>query len=152
MLDTVISYSAKPIEHYPWLAQSRLIGRDPLAWNLAWASYDWDQGPHPDPQFTSCIYHTAGAILATGLPDLTQSAPEHATVRSKLRMPPPQFVRWLAQYRSLARLPLAQRYGAAWLATLDSRCAGWTDHTVRMPVHVPTTEALRVYRELIEKV
>ncbi len=152
MLDTVISYSPKPIEDFPWIAASRLVGNNPLAWNLAWISYDNMAVPHKDPAFAVAVYHTANAFLATGRADLTAQLPDNASVRGKLRAPPPAFMHWLSHFEHATRLPMFEQYGPTWLMTVQRRCKSWTDHTVRVPAHTPDAATERVYRELLSRV
>ena len=151
MLDTVISYAPKPIEEFPWMARSRLIAGNPLAWNLAWASYENMAVPHPDHQFTVAVYHTANLLLSTGVVDLGGTAPDNVTVRGRLKLPPPAFLRWLRGYPHIAALPLMQRYGLPWFNTVDRRCKSWTDHTVRVPVHAPDPITEATYRDLLAR-
>lgn len=94
-------------------------------WNLAYLSHPFETSPmHQDPHFLTAVRQTCQYDLTTGRVDLTFGVRGHPDnlLDSKLRMPAPWFVNWLNKNKVLTlSLPMYQRYGSSWLATIEAR-------------------------------
>jgi hypothetical protein len=93
------------------------------AWNLAFLSHDYREGPPKDPQFGIYVKHTLQFDRSTHRVDLSNLLDDRLTVRPWLRQPAPYFVRCVVELHagSLMALPLYAAYGQRWLATLQER-------------------------------
>lgn len=114
-------YSPNPLDAYPTASRSLLLLRSPEAWNLAWLSWNWEDNPNLDVNFTAAVHQTLNTVLKTGKVDLTSSVPDSAKVASLMRLPPPQAAHKLAWHPGTPTLPLYLRYGPEWLETLTAR-------------------------------
>jgi len=99
-----------------------MLAEDPLAWNLAWLSWDFEDGKRPpDAHLSVNVRRTLQTVISDGKPDLTGSLPDALKVRGLLKQPAPRAVRLILGLRRLHELPLFKAYGAAWLRTLEAR-------------------------------
>lgn len=118
----LIRYSPHPLEHYTEQVLSRRSGQmvtigigtakllktDPLAWNLAWMSHDFDRRvTHYDPHFLQHVDRTARLVA----------------LRRWLSIPAPAFAYRVIRFHraAMARVPLYKAYGDTWLDTLIMR-------------------------------
>lgn len=114
---TMIRYSPQAIEAYSETvlgipvgpAQSRILSKDPLAWNLAFLSHPYElRTQHQDRNFTVLVDRTLRCRSTAG----------HA-LAGLLRQPAPYFVEKVLHYPK--GLPLFEMYGDKWLETLILR-------------------------------
>lgn len=116
-------YSPHPIDHYLSNVDNR-IDRTTV-WNLAFLSHPFEKSPiHQEPDFLTLIRRTCQYDITTGKIDRTFgviSEPENL-LDQKLKMPAPWFVHWLSKHKLLlTSLPMYQRYGSSWVATMEAR-------------------------------
>lgn len=114
---TIIRYSPHPITAYAETvmgqplgpAQSRILSRDPLAWNLAFLSHPYEHHvQHPDSNFTVLVDRTLRFRSTSG-----------HNVAHMLMGPAPYFVKSVLSYPK--NLPLYEMYGEQWLENLHLR-------------------------------
>ena len=114
-------YSPQPIEYYSrnlldlrvGPAQSPFLRDDPLAWNLAWVSHNYDATPQAsDPKFTTHVRETA----------------RNHELRKHLNKLPEQFYHavFVLQPRLVRSLPMFAAYGLPWVNTVQQR-ARWAE-------------------------
>jgi len=126
---TPTRYSPEPIGSYRFAQLFRFLVEDPVAWDLAYLSWDFEAAEAPpDANFSTHVRRTLQYSLATGRLDLTGETPPSHTVRGMLRHPAPRAVKLLIEHRLVRELPLFQAYGPDWLRILEVR-----SHTYREP-------------------
>lgn len=121
-----INYAGFGPERVDWLASSRLIA-DPAVWNLAWLSWDFSQGRHPDPNFTVLLHRTSQMHLETFEVHPRGVVPDDQLLRAWLRLPPPAFYERFRSWEGLPHVPLLHAYGHTWIERLVRSCRLWKD-------------------------
>lgn len=104
---------------------SPLLENDLEAWNLAFLSFPYEEGAHPDdPSFSVHVRRTLQVDVATGALDITETQPG-LRVRLFLRYPPLRAVRLICglQPHVLRNLPMLSAYGDGWLNTITRRAS-----------------------------
>lgn len=115
-------YSPEALERYPVASRSMLLAGDPLAWNLAWLSWDWENYPvHPDPAFTGHVHRTMQFVIEDGVIDVARLYPDNAKVGAFMTLPPPSAALKLLALELRESVPLYRAYGAVWLETVMAR-------------------------------
>lgn len=85
---TIPRYSLEPIDFYKFATLFRFLVEDPIAWDLAYLSWDFEAGKDiPDPQFSTCVRRTLQFITSSGRIDLTNEAALDLTVRGLMLNP-----------------------------------------------------------------
>ena len=114
-------YSPEPIGSYRFAQMFSFLVEDPVAWNLAYLSWDFDtaSGP-PDTDFSVNVRRTLQYDLVARRLDLTGDG-SHNTVRELLKHPPPRAVKLLTELPQVRELHLFKAYGTIWLDTLRKR-------------------------------
>lgn len=119
---TPTRYSPEPIGSYRFAPMFKFLVEDPVAWNLAYLSWDFEAAQKPpDANFSTHVRRTLQYSLATGRVDLTDETPPHRTVRGLLQHPPPRAVKLLTEHPLVRDMPLFRAYGPDWLRTLEAR-------------------------------
>lgn len=119
---TPTRYSPEPIESYRFATLFKFLVDDPIAWDLAYLSWDFEAGKDiPDPQFSTNVRRTLQFVTRSGVIDLANEAPPAATVRGLMRHTPPRSVKLILGLPRLVELPMFKAYGPPWAKTLQSR-------------------------------
>ncbi len=95
---------------------------DPLCWNLAFLSHDYEKSPeHWDAHFTSNVQRTARTYLDKPGWDQLGMGDRGRTVGTLLTLPAPRFVHLIKMHDVLRSLRMYEAYGDKWLATIEER-------------------------------
>lgn len=115
-------YSPEPIGSYRFASLYKFLVEDPVAWDLAYLSWDFEaaKGP-PDASFSTHVRRTLQFDLVSGRLDLTGGVHPLHTLRGLLRYPAPRAVKLISELPLCHELQLFRAYGPAWLRTLEVR-------------------------------
>ncbi len=116
-----LRYSTKPPSGYKHAGTFKLLQDDQEAWNLAYLSWDWEEGPFPDPHLSVNVWKTLMFEPGTGRVDLTRSADPKRTLRGLIKGPAPQVVYKLTNLERLKETPMFMAYGQQWVDTMSQR-------------------------------
>jgi len=114
-------YSTKPPTDYKHAKPFKILHSDPDAWNLAYLSWDWEDGAFPDPHLSVNVWHTLMYVMETGVIDLTDRVPTALKVRGLMKGPPPKVVHILTNLNCLKDTPMFKVYGQNWVDTMTQR-------------------------------
>lgn len=115
-------YSPEPIGSYRFAPLFKFLLEDPVAWDLAYLSWDFEKAKTPpDANFSTHVRRTLQYDLVAGRLDLTGEAPESNTLRGMLRHPAPFVAKLICEFPKLHELQLFRAYGTTWLRTLELR-------------------------------
>lgn len=115
-------YSPEPITSYRFATVFKFLVEDPIAWDLAYLSWDFESAKKPpDAQFSVNVRRTLQFDLVEGRLDLTGEAPVGNTVRGLFRHPAPRAVKLITELPNLQDLYLFKAYGTAWLDSMQKR-------------------------------
>lgn len=119
---TTTRYSPEPIGSYRFAPLYKFLTDDPVAWDLAYLSWDFEACKEPpDAQFSTVVRRTLQFVTASGRIDLANTQPPNLTVRGLMRHPAPRAVKLILDLHRLPELPLFQAYSTRWLDTFQTR-------------------------------
>lgn len=143
-------YSTKPLAEYKHAQPFKILHSDPDAWNLAYLSWDWEDGAFPDPHLSVNVWHTLMFVMETGVVDLANQAHNNDKVRGLMRNPPPRVVHLITNLPNLASTPMFKAYGQQWVDTMTQRSYLYREpHDEQLDAKLPDlSDALRVIAKL----
>ncbi len=115
-------YSPNPIDAYPRAAPYAMLRDDPVAWDLAWLSWDFENHARPpDVQLSVNIRRTLQFVIRDGSLDLTGELPDGLKVRGFMRHAAPYAVKLIIDMPLVKETQMYRMYGEAWLSALEAR-------------------------------
>jgi len=145
-----LRYSTKPPADYKHAKPFKLLLDDPEAWNLAYLSWDWEDGAFPDAHLSVNVWKTLMFVPSTGKVDLTKLTHPSLTVRALINGPAPQVVCRLKSMERLKETPIFLAYGQQWVDTITKRSHLYREpHDEQLDAKLPDlSQALGVIAKL----